>query len=99
MGVMTEPLYTFCGPQEFLPNVLHEKINTGNDVLARVRDFVDEAIESLTPEEKAARELYLHAEIALEDAKEAIVVLQAHAREGHSYRKLCNVYLTFQNST
>jgi hypothetical protein len=73
-GVYSEPLFNFCEPSNFLPNVLHEKINTGNDVIAAIYRFTDRRVESVTQEESNARSEALAAEIALIECKECIQV-------------------------
>jgi hypothetical protein len=37
----SEPILTFCEPSNFLPNVVHIKINTGNDSIAAIYKFTD----------------------------------------------------------
>jgi len=69
-GMYSEPLFTFCEPSNFLPNVLHEKINTGNDIIAALRKFTDRRVENVTQEDSDARAEALAAEISFTDCKE-----------------------------
>jgi hypothetical protein len=73
-GVYSELLFTFCEPCNFLPNVVHEKINTGNDIIAAIYKFTDRRVENISQEESEARTGALAAEIALSDCKECIKV-------------------------
>ena len=73
-GVYSEPLFTFCEPSNFLPNVVHEKINTGNDIIAAIYKFTDRRVESVTQEESDARAEALAADMSLTDCKECTQV-------------------------
>jgi hypothetical protein len=55
-----------------LPNVVHIKINTGNDIIAAIYKFTDRCIVNVKQEESEARAEALAAEIALADCKECI---------------------------
>ena len=72
LGIYSLPLFDFCKIDNILPNVLHEKINTGNDLIACIRSYTDQRIEMITEEESVARTASLAAEIALEECKESI---------------------------
>jgi hypothetical protein len=73
-GMYSEPTFTFCEPSNFLPNVVHQKINIGNDTLAGFYKFIDRRIENVTQDESEARAAALTAEIALAEFKECIEV-------------------------
>jgi hypothetical protein len=72
LGVFAMPLFDFCDIDSILPNVLHEKINTGNDLIGCIRSYTDRRIEMVTPEESTARTEALAAEIALDECKATI---------------------------
>ena len=73
LGIYSEPLFTFCQPSNFLPNVVHEKINTGNDIIACLYKFTDRRVEMVEQEEKDARaDAFLAAEVSLIDCTEMI---------------------------
>jgi hypothetical protein len=72
LGIYSMPLFDFCEIDNILPNILHEKINTGNDLIACIRSYTDRRIEMITPEESLARTASLAAEIALDECKESI---------------------------
>jgi hypothetical protein len=72
LGVHSAPLFDFCPIDNVLPNVLHEKINTGNDLIGSIRSFTDACIEMITTEESQAQTALLLAEIAVEEYKEEI---------------------------
>ena len=73
MGMHSEPVVTICQPSNFLPSVVHMKINTGNDIIACLYKFTDCRVEMVTPEESDARsEALAAAEISLIDCTEVI---------------------------
>jgi hypothetical protein len=45
MGMHSEPVVTICQPSNFLPSVVHMKINTGNDIIACLYKFTDCRVE------------------------------------------------------
>jgi hypothetical protein len=72
LGIYAKPLFTFCEIDNILPNVLHEKINTGNDLIGCIRAYTDERIEMITREEDLARTDLLAASIAHDECKDSI---------------------------
>jgi hypothetical protein len=54
LGVYSEPLFDFCELINFLLNILHEKINTGNDLVSHLHHSIDEKIEMVTWEQSNA---------------------------------------------
>jgi hypothetical protein len=73
LGVYSpDPLFNFCQPENFLPNVVHEKIYAGNDSIAFLYKLTDQRVEMVTQEESDARVEALAAEISLTDCTETI---------------------------
>jgi hypothetical protein len=72
MGMTSAPTLTICQPSNFLPNVVHQKINTGNDIIACLYKFTDRRVEMVTEEESKARAEALAAEVSLIDCTEVI---------------------------
>jgi hypothetical protein len=73
-GMNSPPLFDFCGPPNYLPNVVHEKINTGNDLVKCIYKYTDRRVENVTQDESDARAEALDADISLTDCKESIEV-------------------------
>jgi hypothetical protein len=72
LGVYEEPLFSFCEPDNILPNALHEKINTGNDLVACLYRFTDSHIEMVTQEESDMRADAKVAELSLGNCRDEI---------------------------
>jgi hypothetical protein len=43
--IYSDPVFTFCQPSNFLPSVVHQKINTGNDLIDCLHNFTDKHVE------------------------------------------------------
>lgn len=69
LGVCENPMFPFIPIQNILIPLLHLVLGLGNDVMNFFRDFIEERIEPLLPEEEEARSMAIAAEIVYEDAK------------------------------
>jgi hypothetical protein len=82
LGIYSKPLFTFRQPSNFLPSVVHEKINTRNDIIACLYKFTDRRVEMIRREESDARAETLAAEVSF--------ISIAEARDSRSERNECN---------
>jgi hypothetical protein len=47
LGIYSDRVVTFCRPSNFLPNVVHQRINTGNDLINCLHKFTDKHVEKV----------------------------------------------------
>ena len=67
VGIRGYPLLTCIPLHRYLPPLLHILLGLGNDIYSKFKEWIDERIEKLSPEELEARNMTLLAEIKLDD--------------------------------
>ncbi len=69
-GIVSEPLIDFIQPQNFIFPQLHFEIGAVNNVLDRLRAFIEEQVEVISDEEKTLRNSKIIADVAYTKAKQ-----------------------------
>jgi hypothetical protein len=91
LGVVSNPVWDFVQPQNYIFPELHAEIGLVNNVLDNFYTFIDDQVEALTPEELTSRNSFIVSDVALTLAMQRVsnwkedVALQL---EFHRYNRI-----------